>query len=104
MSMGNSGLTLRTYVPSVCFYFACLCDKHHREGVLRLAHFTQLSVVPGPVRPGLVWKCLSYRSTNFHRGAGRSDGFKWLEGAVKTSGHQLGPTARISGITEHFCF
>lgn len=66
-------------------------DKCYSEALLPFAHFSQLSIIPSPVTSGLVWTCFSCCSSGFHHGAGKSDGFKWLEGAVQQVGISLVP-------------
>lgn len=70
-----------------CLFLFCLFyDKYYSEGLLPFAHFSQLSIIPGPVNSGLVWTCFSYCRSDFHHGAGKPDHFKWLEGAAKQVG------------------
>lgn len=60
------------------FLLCLFYDKCYSEVLLPFAHFPHLSIIPGPVNSGLVWTCFSYCSSDFHHGAGKSDGFKWL--------------------------
>lgn len=69
-----------------CLFLLCLFyDKCYSEGLLPFAHFPQLSIIPGPVNSGLVRTCFSCCSSDFHNGAGKSDGFKWLSRQVGIS-------------------
>lgn len=95
---------------SVHMFFFCLFllhllyDKCYSEAVLPFAHFSQLSIISSPVNSGLVWTCLSCCSSDFHHGAGKSDGFKWLEGAVKQVGISLVPQSECLGSLNTFPF
>lgn len=100
---GNSGLT-RCARVFLLFLLCLFYDKCYSEGLLPFAHFSQLSIIPGPVNSGLVWTCCSYCSSDFHHGAGGWDGFKWLEGAVEQVGLILVPQSECLGSLNTFPF
>lgn len=97
MSMGSSGLTLWAYVSLACFYFACLYDKHFKEGLFCVAHYASLSVMPDPVSPGVVWMCSSCCNTDLHSGVGRADGLNGWRVLWKQGGTSLVPHPEVLG-------